>query len=267
MGQVIIPAGKPNIALVGTDRKESILSYALTIHDPVPPEVPAKLAGYGLVVLSDGFHAENLTIRQVAGDHGQAIPLRIDGDRAVVRGCDLLGWQDTVRLEAGRHYLRDCHIEGRVDYIYGGATAVLEGCTAHTKNEGYVTAASTSPDQPRGFVFIDCRLTGIGDDTVYLGRPWRPYASVTYLHCAMDDSIRPIGWHNWKKPENEATARYAEYGTSGPGAAPEARAPWARQLSREEAERITPRSVLGGEDDWNPLMGGRLTTRHPSIQK
>lgn len=253
MGQMIVPAWKPNITLVGDDRQKSIISYALTVHDPVPPEVPEKYSGYGAVVLAEGFRAANLTIRQVAGDHGQAIALRIDGDRAILRDCTLLGWQDTLRLEKGRHYLRDCHIEGRVDYIYGGGQAVLENCSIHTKNDGYVTAASTPREQPWGFVFLNCKLTGTGENQVYLGRPWRPYASVTYLNCEMDSSIRPEGWHNWRNPENESTVRYAEYGTTGPGAHPEARVPWARQLTASEAERITVSSILEGEDGWQVL--------------
>ncbi|NJM92638.1 MAG: ATP-binding cassette domain-containing protein [Rhodospirillaceae bacterium] len=45
------------------------------------------------------------------------------------------------------------------------------------------------------------------------------------------------GWHNWGKVENEATARYAEYGSTGPGANPEARVKWSKQLTADEAKR------------------------------
>jgi pectinesterase len=251
MGQIVVPRWKPNISLVGDDRERSIVSYALSVHDPVPPGMRRDLAGYGVVVFADGFRAANLTIRQVSGDHGQAIALRIDGDRAIVRDCNLLGWQDTVRLERGRHYVRNCHIEGRVDYIYGGATAVLENCTIHTKNDGYVTAASTSREQAWGYVFLNCTLTGTRPNCVFLGRPWRPFASVTYVNCAMDESIRPAGWDNWRNPANEATARYAEYGSTGPGANPQARVAWSKQLAEAEAKVITAASVLGGEDGWD----------------
>jgi pectinesterase len=251
VGQIIIPRSKPNIVLIGEGRHQTIISYALSVHDPVPPEVPREFAGYGVVVLADGFCATNLTFRQNSGDHGQAIALRIDGDRAVLSQCHLVGWQDTVRLEKGRHYLRDCYIEGRVDYIYGGATAYFENCGMHTKNDGYITAASTSREQHWGYVFNNCRLSGTDRNLVYLGRPWRPYASVTFLNCEMDRSIRPVGWDNWRNPENESTARYSEFNSRGAGASSDARAAWSRQLSQAEASEINAHSVLSGSDHWD----------------
>jgi pectin methylesterase-like acyl-CoA thioesterase len=122
--------------------------------------------------------------------------------------------------------------------------------------------------QPYGFVFFNCKLTG--DPTPWidptntpaaksskqsmadLGRPWRPYASVTYLNCWMDAHISPAGWNNWRNPTNELTARYAEYRSTGPGANPAQRVKWSKQLTKEEADKITVESVLAGSDGWNP---------------
>ena len=92
----------------------------------------------------------------------------------------------------------------------------------------------------------------MGKPMADLGRPWRPHASVTYLNCEMGDHILLTGWNNWDKPENEKTARYAEYNSTGPGANPQARAPWAKQLTKEEAAKITIESVIGGGDGWRP---------------
>jgi pectinesterase len=85
-----------------------------------------------------------------------------------------------------------------------------------------------------------------------LGRPWRSFASVTYINCVMGDHIRPEGWNNWGKPENEKTARYAEYRSTGPGANPDARVKWSRQLTDDEAKACTAENVLRGSDGWNP---------------
>ncbi|HXB96113.1 MAG TPA: pectinesterase family protein, partial [Puia sp.] len=99
--------------------------------------------------------------------------------------------------------------------------------------------------------FDNCTLTG---DTslhrVSLGRPWRPYAAVTYLHCWLGPHILPDGWANWNNTENFKTARYAEFEDSGPGAVTASRVPWSRQLSPAEAAAITPRKVFG---DWDPM--------------
>jgi pectinesterase len=85
-----------------------------------------------------------------------------------------------------------------------------------------------------------------------LGRPWRPYASVAYLNCEMGSHIKPEGWNNWRNPANELTARYSEYNSTGPGANPGRRVKWSKQLTREEADKITVSSVLSGDDGWNP---------------
>jgi pectinesterase len=85
-----------------------------------------------------------------------------------------------------------------------------------------------------------------------LGRPWRPYASVTYLNCEMGDHIKPEGWNNWRNPTNELTARFAEYDSTGPGANPGKRFKWAKQLTDDEAKNYTVKKILGGADNWKP---------------
>jgi pectinesterase len=156
-----------------------------------------------------------------------------------------------------------------VDFIYGSATAVFDHCEILSRNGGHVTAASTPKDHPYGFVFMDCRLTGDphpwvsaegvpantnSAPTADLGRPWRPYASVTYLNCEMGDHIRPTGWNNWRNPTNELTARYAEYKNTGPGATPDQRFKWTKQLTDTEAKDYTIEKILGGEDNWKPAV-------------
>jgi pectinesterase len=96
--------------------------------------------------------------------------------------------------------------------------------------------------------------------SVYLGRPWRDYAAVAFLDCDMGPHVRPEGWHNWDKPEREKTARFAERGSTGRGAAPDARVPWARRLGEAEAKAITPRAVLRGRDDWDPTAPASAKT-------
>jgi pectin methylesterase-like acyl-CoA thioesterase len=87
-----------------------------------------------------------------------------------------------------------------------------------------------------------------------LGRPWRAHASVTYLNCEMGSHISPTGWNNWGQKTNEATARYSEYHSTGPGGASDKRYPWARQLADDQAKAITVESVLGGRDHWDPKV-------------
>jgi len=273
LGPILIPKSKGNITFEGEGAEKTVITYGLNVYeteetqpmDKVRVPLGQKYKGTGVVVLSDGFHAEGVTFENTSGDHGQALALRIDGDKAVIRNCQLLGWQDTLMLNKGRQYFVDCYIEGRVDFIYGSGTAVFENCEIRSKNGGHITAASTPEEQAYGFVFIKCRLTGdpkswrnpwaeTGDKPAQadLGRPWRPYASVTYISCQMGDHIRPEGWNNWGKVENEKTARYSEYNSRRPDGKPvdiSKRVPWSKQLTKEEAAGYTPASILGG---WDP---------------
>jgi pectinesterase len=205
------------------------------------------------VIDADDFTAENVTFENSAGPVGQALAIRVDGDRATFRKCRFLGWQDTIFLNRGRHYFEDCYIDGHVDFIFGGATAWFERCRIHCRRDGYITAASTPESAGNGFVFAHCRLTGEDGVKTYLGRPWRAYSAVAFIDTEMSGVVRPEGWENWKLPEREKTSRYREYGSTGPGAQPGARVAWSRQLTAAEARALTVAAVLGGADGWNPV--------------
>jgi pectinesterase len=209
---------------------------------------------------ADNFTAENLTFENSAGNVGQALAIRVDGDRATFRNCRFLGWQDTILLDRGRSYFDHCHVAGAVDFIFGAATAWFEQCQIHCLGSGYITAASTPVDQPFGFVFSNCKITGDQPEVkTYLGRPWRIYASTIFLNCEMSGAMRPEGWNDWKKPEAHTTARYAEFNSTGDGASATNRPAWIKQLTQTEAQKITAPTVLGGADGWNPgsSAGGR----------
>ena len=268
-GQILIPKNKRNVRLMGEELENTLLTYGLNVQE-TNAGTDRSFRGTGVIVLADDFRAENITFRNTSGDHGQALALRVDGDRAVFRHCRMLGWQDTLMINSGRQYFTNCYLEGRVDFIYGSAAAVFDRCEIHSRNGGHITAASTPQDHPFGFVFMNCRLTGdpapwanstnagvaqhAKSPTADLGRPWRPFASVAYLNCEMGGHIKPAGWDNWRNPTNELTVRYAEYRSTGPGANPGARVPWSRQLTAAEADQITVASVLSGSDAWNPAQ-------------
>jgi pectinesterase len=242
------------VRLVGEEAEKTVLTYNLSAKMPGPDGKPmGTFRTPSTIIDADDFTAENLTFENSAGPVGQALALRVDGDRVVFRNCLFLGWQDTILLNRGRQYFDGCYIAGHVDFIFGGATAFFEKCHIHCLTNGYITAASTPQDQPFGFVFSNCRITGASPGVLtYLGRPWRAFSSVTYLNTEMSGVIQPAGWNNWRDPSREKTARYAEFNSTGPGADPKARAPWARQLTVEEAKAITAEKVLGGSDGWNP---------------
>ena len=240
--------------LVGEDPATTILTYNLSANltnfdgKPIGTfRTPSAL------IDADDFTAENLTFENSAGAVGQALAIRVDGDRAAFRHCRFLGWQDTILLNRGRQYFEDCYICGHVDFIFGAATAWFEKCQIQCLGDGYITAASTSADQPYGFVFSNCKISGDKPETrTFLGRPWRVHASTIFLNTEMSEVIPPEGWNDWRKPETHRTARYAEYNSTGPGGSAKARVDWALPLTKAEAEAITVQKVLNGPDGWSP---------------
>lgn len=255
--KLVLPASKTNVTFVGEDKDSTVITY---------DDFAQKLNFFGeeigttgsssFFVFGDGFHAANLTFENSAGPIGQAVAVRIDGDKVIFDNCRFLGFQDTLYLHGrnSRQYYRNCYIEGTTDFIFGWSTAVFDSCEIYSKEGGhYITAASTEEGARNGLVFFNCSLTGDAPiETVYLGRPWRPFAQTVFLNTKMGEHIKTEGWHNWNKPHAEGTVCYAEYNNFGPGWAPTKRVEWAEILSPEAAEKYTVKIILAGPDDWNP---------------
>ena len=254
--KLLLDSTKKFVTLVGEDRNSTILTYDdHTGRIDESGRIINTHSSASFFMYPNNFTAENITFENNAGfDSGQAVAVFAYGDKAVFKNCRFLGFQDVLFTpnSNSRQYYRDCYIEGTTDFIFGPATVLFENCTIHSKKNSHVTAASTPQEHPIGYVFKNCKLTG---DTslhnVSLGRPWKPYASVTYLNCYIGKHILAEGWNNWKNTANESTARFAEYGSYGPGANNDSRVKWSRQLSKAEAAAFTTKAIFG---DWKPSI-------------
>jgi pectinesterase len=251
--KLVVPALKTHITLLGDDPATTVITF----DDHTGKGDINTYTSHSVLIQGNDFRAENITFQNTADRAaGQAVALHVEADRCVFRNCRIVGNQDTLFLATDhtRHYFQSCYIEGTTDFIFGAATAVFDHCIIYSKKNSHITAASTPQEQAYGFVFMSCRL--LADSTqatnVSLGRPWRPYAKVAYLNTYMGAHIRPEGWDNWKKPENEKTASYMEYRSSGPGARAGQRVRWAHQLTAKEAKRYTLKNIFASQQPWNP---------------
>ena len=279
---------RPRITLLGENRDSTIITYDAAADTPSPGGGRYGTRGsFTLRIVAPDFRAENLTIEN-AFDYAanaakpdtdttkfrnpQAVALMTDlgSDRAVFVNVKLLGHQDTLFTNSGRHYFYKCYVAGHVDFIFGAGKSVFEDCDivsldrGSKTNNGYITAASTPVKQKYGFLFLRSRLKKQSPEmapaSVTLGRPWHPFAdpdavaSVAFIDTWMDDHIGTKGWDRmssvdstgtriWYEPES---ARFAEYGSKGPGAVA---SPSRRVLKKGEAKAITPHAVLDG---WVP---------------
>jgi pectinesterase len=255
--RIVIAKEKINIKLIGEDENATIFTYDNyaskldTAGKPLGTSRTASVYVYGA-----GFSAKNVTFENSSGPVGQALAIYVEGDKAAFFNCRFLGFQDTIYTHGygSREYYSNCYIEGTVDFIFGASTAFFEQCTIFCKKNGhYITAASTPDTTKYGYVLSNCKITGdAADHSFALGRPWRPYAKVVYLHCSLSNVISAEGWDNWRNAANEKTAYYAEYKNTGPGYTPGQRAAWSHQLSDDEAGLYAKSLVLNGWDPKSP---------------
>ena len=250
--KLIIPQWLQNIELCGEDRDETIITY----DDHANINKMGTFRTYTLKIEANDITIKNLTIENNSPRLGQAVALHTEGDRLIFINCRMIGHQDTVYtgMPYPRLFFKGCYICGTTDFIFGPSTAWFEDCTIESLVNSYVTAASTPKDAAYGYVFNNCRLIAkAGVDKVYLGRPWRDYGYTLFMNCDLGTHIRPEGWHHWEK-QRENTARYLEYNNRGAGAQPQQRVSWSRQLTKKEAQQITPAKVFERQDHWNPQL-------------
>jgi polygalacturonase len=271
----VLTIDKPNIRLRSAN---SDAAKTVVVMDKSAGTSGGTLHSATVNVTADNFFAENITFQNdfnathpqlPAGS--QALALLVTGDRAVFHNVRLLGNQDTVyagsrncapdgqNCISARQYFSDCYIAGNVDFIFGDGKAVFDHCEIHSTPHagGYITAqAKHYPNEDSGFIFDHCKLTADAEVSkpVYLGRPWRPYATVVYLNTEMGERIDPAGWREWHPGETHSieTVFYAEFGSTGPGAHPGERDTHTHFLSVAEARQYDPAVYLRGSDNWDP---------------
>jgi pectinesterase len=249
--KLVLPTYVCNVHIIGESRDKTIITY----DDHANINKMGTFRTYTFLIRGNDITVENLTIENTALQLGQAVALHLEGDRIIIRNCNILGNQDTIYAgrENCRQYFENCHIEGTTDFIFGPSTCWFENCQLLCKRQSYITAASTPQDIAYGYIFNHCVITVAPNvPSVALGRPWRPYAMTLFMNCQLPEGISPAGWNNWGKPENEQTARYMEYNNSGPGAGTGQRVAWAKQLTAKEAAAYTLETVLKGSDGWKP---------------
>jgi len=264
--KLVIPSWKTNIHLVGEDKENTIITgndYSGKAY-PGGKDLSGKdkyntFTSYTVLVQGSGFRAENLTIQNTAGRVGQAAALHIEGDKAVIVNCRILGNQDTLytATNSSRQYFKDCFIEGTTDFIFGEATVVFQSCIIKSLTNSFITAAATGPWQKFGYVFFDCKL--IADTSakkVFLGRPWRPFAKTVFIRTQMDHHITAAAWNPWTGdkmfPDKEKTAFYAEYGSFGEGSDVNNRVKWSHQLTKKDLRKYTLKHIFSGSQPWIP---------------
>lgn len=187
-----------------------------------------------------------------------------NSDKSVFYRCRFDGFQDTLFTLAQRQFFRECDILGTVDFIFGDASVVFQQCNIILRiplpgQPDVITAQGKSdPNEKTGMSFYQCNVTSLEDLSsvkVYLGRPWRNYATTVFMKTSMPWFIQPQGWMRWnEKTRPPNTIFYGEFMNTGPGSSIQNRVGWngvRNPLSVEEANGFTVGSFLDG-DSWIP---------------
>ncbi|KAH8945750.1 hypothetical protein BDL97_12G056900 [Sphagnum fallax] len=202
------------------------------------------------------FTAKNITFENTSpvpldgAVQQQAVALRTTGDFNAFYGCGFLGGQDTLYDDRGRHYFKECFIQGSVDFIFGDGTSLYENCELNVipTDGGSLTAQKRQfAYEGSGYSFVNCAVTGSGPPTVLLGRAWGAYSRVVFAYTYFADIIAPQGWFDWDVTARDSTAFYGEYKCFGPGANANGRVSWSHQLSDAEAAPFLSTSFVDGQ--------------------
>ncbi|MBA0745772.1 hypothetical protein Gogos_008334 [Gossypium gossypioides] len=236
--KIVVPADKPFITISGLKANGTIITWndgGDIFESPT------------FTVLASDFVARYLTIQNTFGARTKAVALRVSGDRAAFFGCRILAYQDTLLDDNGRHYYKNCYIEGAVDFICGNAASLFEKCHLHSLSEGDASITAQrreSPSEDTGFTFLGCKITGVR--SALLGRPWGAYSRVVFALSYMSGAILPQGWDDWGDTSKQSTTFYREYKCYGPGANARKRVEWSGKLTTEEAEFFMTKNMIGG---------------------
>lgn len=291
--QVIIPETKPYIHLIGQDKEKTIIHHLLNVgakpeegtapektafwqHSVHNPESPVyKYEGSVVRVNAPHFYTENISYVNdwgVESQNGpQALAMSSQADCAAFNNCNFRSFQDTwmtSKDDAHRHYVKDCYIEGAVDYFYGGGDALLENCTLYNVRSGSVIVAPCHKNAKFGYVFRNCIVDGntaAADGRQKLGRPWHHSPRAIYIHTTMRIPLAPEGWTNMgaipalfaEYDSRDAdgnvldlTRRKTEYEGRGEGNPPKGSCP--ATITKEEADGYVYERIIPGTDGWDP---------------
>ncbi|KAK3410400.1 hypothetical protein EUGRSUZ_J02397 [Eucalyptus grandis] len=143
-GKVEIPATMAYAAVKGADADKTAIEWADTA-DRIGPNGPplGTFASATFAVNSPFFIAKSITFKNNAPLPAlralgkEAVALRIAADAAAFVGCRFVGSQDTLYDHVGRHYIRNCYVEGSMDFVFGNGLPFYRGCHLYSASNRY----------------------------------------------------------------------------------------------------------------------------------
>ncbi len=150
----------PKVTLAGDGpgaAEKTVLTFDLSAQSPGPDGKPVGTSGSASVELqADDFTATDLTFENSAGPGrqvGQAVAVKVTGDRCIFRRCRFIGWQDTLYASAA---LRAPAPEARQAASAAPTPGTARGRIPGTAPNGAMPGANRLCRQ----YYQDCFITG-----------------------------------------------------------------------------------------------------------
>ncbi|KAK1426051.1 hypothetical protein QVD17_14719 [Tagetes erecta] len=251
--KVVVKNTKSHLIIEGQGYDNTFIAW-----DDTASRSNGTFHSYSVGVFASNFIAYDISFKPRPGAvGGQAVALRIGGDQAAFYNCGFYGFQDTLHDDQGRHYFKNCFIQGSIDFIFGNATSLYQDCNLNLVarggsgiNGGIAAQRRESSNVKSGFSFVNCRIEGTGK--VFLGRAWGAYSTTVYINTFMSQVITPEGWGDYGDPSRQQTVFYGEHACSGPGSDFSSRVNYAKQLSEADAAPFMDISYIDGQDWLHP---------------
>ena len=266
-----------NVKIVGEERETTIIvndDYAKKPH--ADGREYNTFRTFTVCVTGENVVIENLTVvnSNVSPEtRGQCVALSVNAKLFHARNVDLKSTQDTlftapfpddliIRYSGltddptyydgfiprdqlymegeAFHLFENCRVYGTVDFVFGGAAAMFDGCEfislGDKRKMGFVAAPSHSLKQKYGYLFYRCAFTdGGAEEGVFLARPWRDFGRCDFIDCTLGGHVSPKLFDKWNDTYRDKTARFSYFNLSGGKLSPVA---WSHELTSDGASEI-----------------------------
>nr|POE65746.1 pectinesterase 2 [Quercus suber] len=248
-----IGQNKSNLVLIGEGMDKTIIQFnnsAKTVRS-TSDSATVDISANDVLVKGIRF------VNYVGPDGGQAVALRLAGDRIALYQCSIQGYQDTLLTAYGIHFFRECDIYGTVDFIFGFAHVVFQNCNIYLRkrsNSGnllVITAQGRGKvNDTNGIVLHNCTVKAdkdlepyLNQTKAFLGRPWYNCSQTIVMESFLDKLIDPKGWLENGDKKALSTLNYIEYANRGPGANTKGRVQWPGYHIAKNSEEVKPYTV------------------------
>ncbi|PKU82892.1 putative pectinesterase 15 [Dendrobium catenatum] len=131
--KVIVWENKTNVTIQGQGYLNTSIVWNDTANSSGGTIYSASVSIFAFNFVAYDISFQNTAPAASPGDVGsQAVALRIAGDQAAFYNCGFYSSQDTLLDDKGRHYFRQCFIQGSIDFIFGNALSLYEVRTYST---------------------------------------------------------------------------------------------------------------------------------------